>query len=427
MEYVSEVFFELESYHIRGGNPIGGEYKVKGAKNAALPILAASIATGAENLFSGCPRISDVATMREILETLGCRVRDEGSQVLVDTAGLSGCQVEKRLMEKMRSSIFLVGPLLARCGRAIVSQPGGCAIGRRPIDIHKKALAQLGAEIEEEDEQLIFTGHDLKGTNIILDFPSVGATENVMMAALGAKGETVLYNGAKEPEIVDLQNYLNSCGAQIKGAGTSRIVIKGRQPLHGTCYEIMGDRIEAGTFLMAAAGTGGELVVRGLETDSLKYLIRFLRYAGCRVRRKPREVWLRGPGRLYAVGKLRTGPYPEFPTDLQPQFSAVMAAAAGRTQVEERVFENRFRSLQELTKMGADIEIFQRIAIIEGVESLTGARVAAEDLRGGAALVLAGLMAQGETVVENIEFIERGYCSFHKELKKLGADIDRCI
>ncbi|MCB6992188.1 UDP-N-acetylglucosamine 1-carboxyvinyltransferase [bacterium 210820-DFI.6.37] len=427
MEYVSEVFFELESYHIRGGNPIRGEYRVNGAKNAALPILAASIVTGGENLFDGCPCISDVAVMREILETLGCKVRQDKGQVLADTSGLSDWQVEKRLMEKMRSSIFLVGPLLTRCGRAIVSQPGGCAIGKRPVDIHKKALSQLGAEIEEKDGQLIFSGSDLRGTNIVLDFPSVGATENVMMAALGAKGETVIHNGAKEPEIIDLQNYLNSCGAKIKGAGTSRIVIKGRQRLHGSSYEIMGDRIEAGTFLMAAAGTGGELVLRGLETDSLKCLIRFLRYAGCRVRRKPREVWLRGPGRLYAVEKLQTGPYPEFPTDLQPQFSALMTAAAGRTQIEERIFENRFKSLRELTKMGADIEIFQRIAIIKGAECLKGAPVSAEDLRGGAALVLAGLMAQGETIVENIKFIERGYCDFHKELKKLGADIDRCI
>lgn len=417
----------MKNYHIQGGNPISGEYTVKGAKNAALPILAASIATGSENLFYSCPDISDVDVMREILKNLGCREREESGALVMDTSCLTEYSVPKHLMAKMRSSVFLVGPLLARCGRAVISQPGGCAIGKRPIDIHKKALVQLGAEIEEKEDQLVFKGEKLQGAHIVLDLPSVGATENVMMAALGAKGETVLYNSAKEPEIIDLQNYLNSCGAKIRGAGTSRIVVKGQQPLHGCSYRIMGDRIEAGTFLMAAAGTGGELVLKGLETDSLKCLIRFLRYAGCRVKRKKDEVWLRGPGRLYAVEKIQTGPYPDFPTDLQPQFSALMTAAAGRTLVEERIFENRFKSLHQLAKMGADIEIFQRIAIIEGAEFLQGARVTAEDLRGGAALVLAGLMARGETIVENINFIERGYCGFHEELKKLGADINRCI
>lgn len=415
----------MESYHIRGGIPIRGEYTVKGAKNAALPLMAASIMTGEETVFSGCPQISDVAVMKEILQSLGCRIQEAEDSLLVDTAGLSGYQVPDRLMEKMRSSIFLVGPLLTRCGKAVVSQPGGCAIGKRPIDLHIKALHQLGATIQEEDGHLIFTGERLQGAHIVFDFPSVGATENLMMAALGAKGETILHHAAKEPEIIDLQNYLNSCGAKIRGAGTSRICIKGQMPLHGTCHRIIGDRIEAGTYLMAAAATGGELVIRGMETEPLKCLIRYLRYAGCKVKRSPREVWLRAPSRLFSVGNLKTGPYPGFPTDLQPQFSAIMTAAMGSTRIQETVFENRFKSLRQIEKMGAHIEIFQRIAIIEGADFLKGTTVTAEDLRGGAALVLAGLMAQGETTIENVNFIERGYCNFHEELKKMGADIDR--
>lgn len=415
----------MESYHIRGGSPICGEHAVSGAKNAALPILAASIATGEENIFSACPRISDTAIMREILRHLGCKTLFSDSQLLVDASGLHGEEIPEALMQKMRSSIFLVGPLLTRCGRAVISQPGGCAIGKRPIDIHIKALSQLGADIEEKDGQLIFTGTRLAGANVLLDFPSVGATENMMMAALGAQGETIIHNSAREPEIVDLQNYLNCCGARIKGAGTSRIVIKGGYRLHGTCHEVMGDRIEAGTYLMAAAGTGGELLVKGIDADMLRSLLKSLKHAGCRVKKQPGAVWLKGPERLSSAGRIQTGPYPGFPTDLQPQLSAVMAKAAGKTRIEETIFENRFQYTKQLIKMGADIEIFQRTAIIKGVEFLQGTHVKAEDLRGGAALVLAGLMAQGETVVENIGFIERGYCDFPEGLRKLGGDINR--
>lgn len=415
----------MENYHIRGGNPICGEYTVKGAKNAALPILAASIVTGEENVFSRCPCISDVIIMREILGSLGCKTAESGDRLLVDTSGLTTEYVPVKLMQKMRSSIFLVGPLLTRCGRAVISQPGGCAIGKRPIDIHIKALSQLGVKIEEKDQRLIFTGQNMSGTSLTLDFPSVGATENVMMAALAAEGETVIHNSAREPEIRDLQDYLNGCGAKIKGAGTSRIIVKGGSKLHGTCHSIMGDRIEGGTFLLAAAGTGGELLLKGVETENLKTFLKYLRYAGCKVKKQPKEIWLRGPGRLFSVEKLQTAPYPGFPTDLQPQFTAVMTAAAGKTRIEERIFENRFKYTDQLIKMGADIEIFQRTAIIEGVEFLRGAQVTAEDLRGGAALVLAGLMAYGETTVDNISFIERGYCHFPEELKKLGGDISR--
>ena len=417
----------MAEYLIRGGNRICGDFTPHGAKNAALPILAASILTGDENIFHRCPDISDVSVMKEILCSLGCRIEGKDDSVLVDSRGITCCEVPVRLMKEMRSSVFLAGALLARCGKASISQPGGCSIGRRPIDIHIRALRKMGVCVEENENGVVMNADGLTGANIVFDYPSVGATENIMMAATRAKGVTVIHNAAREPEISDLQNYLVKCGARIHGAGTSKIVIEGKQPMHGCCYEIMADRIEAGTVLMAAAGTGGSVHLKGIDTAWLKSCSRFLRYSGCDVIKRASEMWLKAPKRLYPAGKVRTGPYPGFPTDMQPQFTAIMTTAAGETRIEETVFENRFGFTKELIKMGADIEICRRIAIIKGNGFLYGDRVKAEDLRGGAALVLAGLMAYGETVVENIGFIERGYCGFHRELRKLGAEIYRCI
>lgn len=417
----------MAEYFIQGGKSLEGAFTVHGAKNAALPILAASLLSSGENEFYQIPEISDVKVMQCILEHLGCRVTQAGGAVVVDSGCLCQCQIPEHLMKQMRSSVFLVGPLLARCGKAVISQPGGCCIGKRPIDLHIKALEQMGVRVDSDGAAVTFTATELTGANIVLEYPSVGATENVMMAAVAARGETVIYNCAREPEIIDLQNYLNCCGARIRGAGTSRIVIRGGGKLHGCSYKIMGDRIEAGTFLMAAAGTGGQLEMDGIDPLYLKTCIRLLRFSGCKVKRDDGRIWLKAPERLYGIGKIQTGPYPGFPTDLQPQMTAVMTAAAGMTQMEETVFENRFGYTRQLIKMGADIEIFHRVAIIKGKDFLQGNRVAATDLRGGAALVLAGLMSRGNTVVENVEFIERGYCDFHKALRKLGADIDRCI
>ena len=417
----------MAEYLIRGGRPLNGEFVPHGAKNAALPILAASILTGEESIFHRCPQISDVVIMKSILEALGCRITESGDVMAVDSSSVSCCEVPDFLMKQMRSSVFLAGPLLARCGRAVISQPGGCSIGKRPIDLHIKALQKLGAHAEETAEGVVFTAGQLKGAGIVLDFPSVGATENIMMAALGAEGTTVIHNAAREPEIADLQSYLNKCGAKIHGAGTSKIIIEGSPSLHGASHEIMADRIEAGTFLMAAACTGGKLVVRDIDPSWLRTCCRFLKFAGCDIRKFPDAIEISAPDRLYSAGKIKTAPYPGFATDLQPQFTAVMSTAIGETLVEETIFENRFGFIKELLKMGADIEIFHRIAIIKGKEFLCGNRVGAADLRGGAALVLAGLAARGETHIENIEFIERGYSGFHRELRKLGADIDRCI
>lgn len=417
----------MAEYIIQGSKKIQGEFTVHGAKNAVLPIMAASILTGDENVFSGCPDISDVKVMKQILEGLGCKIRETGGVMIVDSRVITCCEIPDALMKKMRSSVFLAGALLARCGKAVISQPGGCSIGRRPIDLHIKALRKMGVNVDERNQKLIFTTDKLMGADICLEYPSVGATENIMMAAVRACGETIIRNCAREPEIVDLQTYLNRCGARIKGAGTSRIIIKGCSKMHGTCHEIMGDRIEAGTFLMAAAGTGGELLVKGMDPQHIKCCIRFLRFAGCKIKKQNDGIWLKAPPRLYGVGNVKTSPYPGFPTDLQPQFTAIMSGAVGCTQVEETVFDNRFSFTGELIKMGADIEILGRFAIINGNDFLYGNRVSAPDLRGGAALVLAGLMSRGRTVVDNIEHIERGYCGFHEELRRLGADIDRCI
>lgn len=417
----------MAEYLIRGGKRICGEFTPHGAKNAVLPILAASLLTGDESIIRNCPDISDVSVMVEILRSVGCETEKNGDVLTVNSRGLTCCHVPVDLMQKMRSSVFLAGALLARCGKAVISQPGGCSIGRRPIDIHIKALKKMGVRVEEENGFVVLCADMLHGANITFDYPSVGATENIMMAAAKAHGTTVIHNAAREPEIVDLQNYLVKCGSRIHGAGTSKVIIEGCQLMHGCDHNVMADRIEAGTILMAAACTGGEIRLKNFDPSLLRNCCRVLRFAGCDLKKGRDELIAAAPRRLYAVGKVRTGPHPGFPTDLQPQLTAVMAAANGETRIEETVFESRFGFAKELIKLGADIEIFHRIAIIKGNEFLKGNRIKASDLRGGAALVLAGLASGGETVVENIEFIERGYCCFHEELSKLGADIDRCI
>lgn len=417
----------MAKYIIHGRRKISGEFTPHGAKNAALPILAAAIMTSGESVFHRCPEISDVMVMKSILKRLGCTVTGSGDMLTVNSSGLSCCEIPENLMKKMRSSVFLAGPLLARCGRVLLSQPGGCTIGSRPIDLHLRALKKMGAEVTETEKGVLITAGRLKGADIYLDFPSVGATENIMMAATGAVGMTVIHNAAREPEVLDLQKYLVQCGAKISGAGTSRIVIEGGIALHGAEHEIIPDRIEAATYMMAAAGTGGSVILKKTDPVCLKTCCRFLRFAGCDVRKCKSEIVLTAPERLYSIGKVRTGPYPGFPTDMQPMLTSIMSGAIGETHVEETIFENRYGFIKELLKMGADVEIFRGIAIIKGKEILHGSHVRAKDLRGGAALVLAGLMADGETVIDDVEYIERGYCRFPDELRKLGGTIERCI
>ena len=415
----------MDSYHITGGNTLEGEYRLKGAKNAVLPILAATIISGRTSRIKNCPQLSDIQTMVSILQEMGCKVSWDGSEIVVDYSPVNSFCIPQNLMKKIRSSVFLMGATLARCGQVILSDPGGCAIGKRPIDIHLTALRLLGVDIKKKDGLLECSATRLKGTVIPLSFPSVGATENVMMAAVMAEGETRILNPAKEPEIIDLQNYLVSCGAHITGAGSDEIRIVGKLPLHETEYKPIPDRIEAGTVLSAVAATRGKVLLREAVPDHMDSVLRYLKESGCTVQRDERSVYLEAPDVLQAVSPIETKPYPGFPTDMQSQFMALMCLARGTTRITESIFENRFKHVAELNKMGANITVEGRTAIIKGVDRLHGQRVAAADLRGGAALVIAGLAAEGETIVENIHHIDRGYERLEDCLKGLGAQIER--
>jgi UDP-N-acetylglucosamine 1-carboxyvinyltransferase len=415
----------LESYHITGGNKLEGEYYLKGAKNAVLPILAATIISGSTSIIKNCPDLTDVQTMIEILKEMGCKVAREGDTILVDSSTIDTFTIPRHLMKEIRSSVFLMGPTLARCGKVILSNPGGCAIGQRPIDIHISALKRLGVEIEEKEGILECKVNRLVGGRIPLDFPSVGATENVMMAAVMAEGETQILNAAKEPEIVDLQNFLRSCGAEIYGAGTKEIHVVGKKQLGKTTYKVIPDRIEGGTILAAVAATGGKILLKNSIPFHMSSIIDKLIEAGCKVKKGDDFVSLKAPERLTGINPVETLPYPGFPTDLQSQLVTLMSISEGTTYVKETIFENRFKYIEELKKMGANIKVDGTAAIVTGVERLKGNRVIAKDLRGGASLVIAGLVAEGNTIVENICHIDRGYDKFEIALSKLGADIKR--
>jgi UDP-N-acetylglucosamine 1-carboxyvinyltransferase len=416
----------LDSYHIRGGKKIQGECTVRGAKNAALPILAASIVTNSQIELTGCPEITDVENMLEILRSLGCKTEKSNGNIFVDSTTVDSSVIPARLMKGMRSSVFLMGPLIARNGEVTLSQPGGCEIGARPIDIHVSALKKLGVSIEERDGLLICKGRQLKGNCITLEFPSVGATENAMLAALAADGETIIKNSAREPEIIDLQNFLIACGAFVTGAGSDTIVISGKgspyKKFHGTSHNIIPDRIEAGTLMAAAAATGGKLFLKRADGSHMAAIIEKFEEAGCVVRKYSDGVYMEAGNRLLGTG-FTTSPYPGFPTDMQSQFLAMLTLAEGESLIKETIFENRFKQVQELNKMGADITVSGTDARIKGVKGLKGCRVNATDLRGGAALVIAGLAAEGETIIDNILHIERGYDKLDKVLNALGADI----
>lgn len=405
--------------------PLKGTVRISGAKNSALPILAASLLGTEDIVLEDVPNLKDVDVFCEVLSLLGADVEKYGGgKIKINSANMDKYETPYELMSKMRASFLVMGPLLTRLGKAKTSLPGGCAIGTRPIDLHLKGFKALGAEIDVDHGYVGAFGDKLKGDRIYLDFPSVGATENVMMAAVLAEGETTIDNAAMEPEIVDLANFLNKMGADISGAGTSSIRIRGVEKLGGATHSIIPDRIEAGTFMVASAITGGDIIIENVIPSHIKPAIAKLREIGCEIWENGDKIRVIGTADRKAVD-IKTLPYPGFPTDMQAQFMSLMSVTEGTSVIIETVFENRFMHVDELKRMGANIKIDGRSAIVQGVNSLTSAPVKATDLRAGAALILAGLVADGKTTIDNIYHIDRGYDGIENKLSKLGAKIYR--
>lgn len=414
----------MSVFRIEGGHRLAGSVEIQGAKNSVLPLLAATLLVPGECVLHNCPHISDVDHTLAILHHLGCRVERVGNTVTVDATVPTQWDVPDDLMGEMRSSVVFLGPILGRMGRAELSYPGGCELGPRPIDLHLSALRTLGAEIREEGGRLLCGGR-LRGGEITLALPSVGATENTMLAALTADGTTVIHNAAREPEIVDLQNFLLTLGADVRGAGTSVITVAGGRPLHGGEYTVMADRIVAATYLSAVAAAGGEGELTGVDWRDLSTVTAVLSEAGCHIRSDPNTIFLKAPQRLRAVRPIRTAPYPGFPTDAQAVVMAALCGAEGATLFVENMFSGRYRHVDELCRMGADIRTEGRVAVVCGVPGLHGAPVRSTDLRGGAALCVAALGAAGESLVSGLEHIDRGYADLAGDLGKLGAKITR--
>ena len=417
----------MDKLIVRGGNRLVGTVKTSGAKNAVLPIIAASILGETPSHLDEIPKLEDVRTICGVLKYLGVKIDDSKEHELVlDTSRITAYEAPYELVRTMRASFVVLGPLLARMGHARISQPGGCAIGSRPIDLHLKGFEALGAKISQDHGFVeAYAPNGLKGADIYLDFPSVGATENIMMAACLAEGTTTLENPAEEPEIVDLANYLNQMGARIRGAGTDVIRIEGVKHMHGAEHTAIPDRIEAGTYMIAAAMTHGDVIIENVLAEHQKPLLAKLREAGVLIEEDIDRIHVACPGELKGVN-VKTLPYPGFPTDMQAQIMAMMTICQGRSTVMETVFENRFMHVVELNRMGASIATTgARGAIIEGPAKLTGCEVSATDLRASAALILAGLVAEGTTTVGNLHHIDRGYEDIVGKLKALGADIQR--
>ncbi len=416
----------MDKLIVTGKKAIHGEVTISGAKNAVLPIIVGALLAEDITVLHDVPKLSDVATIKEVLEILGAKITFENHTMTIDSRDLNNWDAPYNYVQKMRASVLIMGPLLARLGKAKISMPGGCAIGTRPIDLHLKGLEALGADIQinHGDMNAVVPGGKLKGNRIYLDFPSVGATEHIMMAATTAEGTTVIENAAEEPEIVDLANFLNSMGANVRGAGTNVIKIEGVEKLHGTTYTIIPDRIEAGSYMIAAAITGGDLMVKNVIIDHIKPLIAKMIECGIEIIEEGSNLRVRSNGRLKAVD-IKTMPYPGFPTDMQAQFMALMTVAEGTSVFTETVFENRFMHADELRRMGANIKIDGRNAIVEGVSRLTGCKVKATDLRAGAALIIAALAAEGQTEITELQYIDRGYEDLIEKFQTIGADIVR--
>lgn len=415
----------MDKYMIDGGKKLYGSVRMQSAKNSVLPLLAASILTDKRVTIREVPAISDVFCMAQILRELGAEVSFRGEDVIIDSSNACCHEISSALTKELRSSVFMLGSLLTRFHRARIAYPGGCDIGLRPIDLHLNALKRLGVNITERDGFILCECEKLHGAEIQIDFPSVGATENILLAAVKAEGTTVLTGAAKEPEIVDLQKFLNAMGAKVKGAGTDEITVEGVKELGGVTFLPIKDRIEAGTFLIACAVCGGEVEVIGVKNQYIGLLLHKLRENGCKIHTKNDKIQIESHGRLRCNRRIETMPFPGFPTDLQAQMTALNCTCEGGALVVENLFETRFKYVPELQKMGADIEVRGRNAFVRGVDKLHGASVVAGDLRGGAALVLAALGAEGVSEVIDLSHIDRGYADFREKLKTLGADIKR--
>ena len=412
----------MQSYIVNGGEKIEGEIESSGSKNSSLPILAATILNKGKTVLKNVPDIHDTKIMFDIMRLLGCKINQEKNKIIIDSSNIDNYEIPDELMRQMRSSVVLAGAILGRFKKATFSYPGGCDIGSRPIDLHLKGLRKLGIEIEEEAGYINCKCNQITGSKIQLDFPSVGATENIIMASVLAEGETIITNAAMEPEIVDLQNFLNRMGAKIEGAGTNVIKIDGVKTLKDVSYNIMPDRIEAGTLLCATAITGGKIKINKVEPIHIGPVISKLEESGCKISVEKNSVILEAPKRLKAVD-IKTMPYPGFPTDMQSIFTGMLTTAKGTSMIVENIFENRYKYTNELKRMGAKITTEGKVAIVKGTKKLVGTTVEATDLRGGATLVLAGLVAKGKTTVTNIEHILRGYEALDNKLNKIGANI----
>lgn len=414
----------MDSIHIWGGVALQGEVCIQGSKNATLPILAATLLTGECSYIGNCPRISDVYAMTSLLQSLGCIVNWKENGILVDSSKVRRGEMCSEAVRGMRSSLFLLGAMLGRCSEVVMEHPGGCVIGSRPIDLHIAALEQMGVEFKEEAGLLKATADRLHGARINLPKPSVGATENIILAGVMAEGDTLLEGAAREPEITALCRYLEGCGACIEGIGTGSLLIRGGRTLYGTSFEVPADRIVAGTYLLACIGTGGSMFLKKAPREEMEAVTLLAERMGGKLCISDKGIYVQGPDRPKSVERIETAPYPGFPTDLQSVALAVETIGEGATVIEEKIFENRFRIVEELRKMGADIrQLDETRALVRGVPSLQGASLEAKELRGGAALVAAGLMARGRTCVSGCLYIYRGYENICRDFKELGARI----
>ncbi len=412
----------MSKFIIQGGKKLEGEVKISGSKNAALPIIAATVLIKGKTTLYNVPNIQDVQTMFEIIEDIGGKVNKKNNKVMIDTSKIHTYEIPEELMRKMRSSVILAGAIIGRYNKANFSYPGGCEIGSRPIDLHLKGFEKLGINIKEEYGEIICNTEKILGTQIHLDFPSVGATENIILASCLAEGTTILTNSAKEPEIEDMVKFLNKAGAKIKGAGTDRIEITGVKKLSEISYNIMPDRIEAGTYLVAGAITGGNVKITNANPNHIEPVLNKLEEANCILDIGKNYVEIKAPKRIKAID-IKTMPYPGFPTDMQSIFGALLSTAKGTSIITENIFESRYKYIQELNRMGTKINVEGRTAVIKGTKRIQGTNVVASDLRGGAALIIEALVARGVTQIDNVHYILRGYEDIEKKLKKLGAKI----